>query len=67
MWRYKSHVLALNETRWQDFGGTKSQDENTFIYSGVPSHSNRAKQHRDGLGMLLNKVVKISLLEWYTE
>jgi endonuclease/exonuclease/phosphatase family metal-dependent hydrolase len=58
MRRYKIEILRISETRWTGFGEITIQREGTFIYSRTE------EEHKEGVGMLLSKRDKRSLLEW---
>jgi hypothetical protein len=57
--RYKIEILGVSEVGWGDFGETDSE-QTTFLYSG---RSNE-EQYLNGVGILLTKKAKESLLSW---
>lgn len=59
MRNYKLEILGLSETRWTGFGEIQV-DDITFIYSGKEEN----EEHAEGVGLLLSKNAKKSLLEW---
>jgi exonuclease III len=59
--RYNIEILGLSEVRWNTSGMTTISTGHTIIYSGNP---NKADPHEKGVGFLLNKTSKKSLLEW---
>jgi hypothetical protein len=58
MRRYKTEILGISEIHWTGFGKVTIQREETFIYSGTE------EEHIKGVGILLSKRAKRSLLEW---
>ena len=61
MGRYNIEILGLSEVRWNTSGMTTISTGHTIIYSENP---NKADQHEKGVGFLLNKTSKKSLLAW---
>jgi hypothetical protein len=59
--RYNIEILGLSEVRWNISGMTTISPGHTIIYSGNP---NKVDSHEKGVGFLLNKTSKKSLLEW---
>jgi exonuclease III len=59
MINYKPDVMGLNEIRWKDSGEIKTQNGNFLIFSGVDED----KKHRNGVGFLMNKEARKSLME----
>jgi exonuclease III len=59
--RYNIEILGLSEIRWNTSGITTISTDHTIIYSGNP---NKDDPHEKGVGFLLNKITKKSLLEW---
>lgn len=59
--RYNIEILGLSEVRWNTSGMTTISTGHTIIYSGNP---NKGDPHEKGVGFLLNKTSKKSLLEW---
>lgn len=57
---YKIEILGLSETRWNTFGET-TVDGVTFLFSGRPNENDN---RQEGVGFLLSKSAKNSLLEW---
>ena len=47
--RYRWNVLVLCETRWKNFGETKSEEGNKFFFSG------KEDKHEHGVGFLVHK------------
>jgi hypothetical protein len=56
---YKLDIMGLSEIQWKDSSEIKTQNGN-FIFSGVIEH----KEHRYGVGFLMNKEARKSLKEW---
>jgi hypothetical protein len=54
--------LGTSEVRWNEFGEMTTHDGATFIYSGTPEGDNVS---REGLGILMDKKAKRSLIEWH--
>src|SRR5215469_10400832 len=52
--------MGLSEIRWKDSGEIITQNGNSLIFSGV----GEAKEHRNGVGILMNKEGRKSLMEW---
>ncbi len=61
MQEYRLAVLGLCETRWPDHGEFRSTDDSLLLYSGRPEGEARAS----GVGIILCKETKKSLLEWH--
>lgn len=59
--QYKLDILGLSEVRWNGFGDITAQTGESFIYSGMP---NLDDHHKYGVGMVISKKFKNSLLEW---
>ena len=59
---YGLNILGMSEVRWSEFGETTTHDGATFIYSGRPEGDNVS---REGVGILIGKEVKRSLMEWH--
>jgi hypothetical protein len=53
-------ILGLSETRWNGFGDLELQTGERFLYSG---QENKNDRHQDGVGFLLSKNAKHSLLD----
>jgi hypothetical protein len=58
---YGLSILGMSEVTWSEFGEITTQDRATFLYSGRPEGE---KVSREGVGILLNKDAKRSLIEW---
>lgn len=56
MERYSWHLLGLCETRWKDFGETTTDEGHLLFYSG------ETDTHRNGVGLLVHKDIKASVL-----
>ena len=61
MERYKLDILGLSEVRWTSSGAVVLSSGQTLLFSG-PQNENDNHQH--GVGILLNKKAKSSLMEW---
>jgi exonuclease III len=62
MRKYGLNIMGMNEVRWREFGEMTTHDGATFIYSGKPQDDNTS---REGVGILMDKDAKLSLIEWY--
>ena len=60
MRRYKLHVLGISEVRWLSAGQLTLDTGEELLYSGKPDGST----HEEGVGLLISKESKYSLLEW---
>ena len=60
MTNYKLDVMGLSEIRWKESGEIITQNGNSLIFSGVGED----KEHRNGVGVLMNKEARKSLMEW---
>jgi exonuclease III len=60
MSNYKLDIMGLNEIRWKDNGEIKTQYGNSLIFSGTGED----KKHRNGVGILMNKDARKSLMKW---
>jgi len=60
MTSYKLDSMGLNETRWKENGEIKTQNGNFLIFSGVGEDI----ENRSGVGILMNKEARRSLMEW---
>lgn len=60
MERYKLAIIGLSETRWNGFGEFRLRDGKTLLYSGKEEGEN----HESGVGILLTREARRSLLEW---
>ena len=60
MQKYRLDILGISETRWSQEGQKKLSTEELVIYSG---HEDE-KQHRDGVGLILNKTAQKTLRGW---
>ena len=58
MKRYKWKLLGLCETRWKDNGNLITGDGNLFLYSG------ETKYHRNGVGCMIHKDIKDTVMEF---
>ena len=58
---YGPNILGMGEARWGEFDEMTTQDGVTFLYSGRPEGENTS---REGVGILLDKKTKRSLIEW---
>lgn len=54
---YHLEILGISETRWKDFGEQQIEDF-TLLYSG------QEKKHEYGVGILLTRNARNSLLDW---
>ncbi|OCT72028.1 hypothetical protein XELAEV_18035012mg [Xenopus laevis] len=61
MEEYKIDILGLSEARWTDYGEVKLPNDYIFIYSGTTEES---VEHINGVGILINKNAKKSLMQW---
>ncbi|CAG2189489.1 unnamed protein product [Mytilus edulis] len=59
--RYSIEILGLSEVRWNTSGMTTLNTGHTIIYSG---NKNATDTHDKGVGFMLTKKAKLSLLEW---
>lgn len=59
--RYNLEILGLSEVRWTSSGAVTLSSGHTLLYSGPP---NEDDNHRNGVGFLLSKKAKSSLIEW---
>ncbi|CAG2214705.1 Craniofacial development protein 2 [Mytilus edulis] len=59
--RYSIEILGLSEVRWNTSGMTTLNTGHTIIYSG---NKNATDTHDKGVGFMLTKKAKQSLLEW---
>jgi hypothetical protein len=57
---YKLDIMGLSEIRWKDNGEIKTQYGNSLIFSGAGED----KEHRNGVGILMNKYARRSLMKW---
>jgi exonuclease III len=62
MKNYGLNSLGMSEVRWSEFGEMITQEGATFMYSGRPQDENPS---REGVGILMDKEAKRSLIEWY--
>jgi exonuclease III len=60
MTKYKLDILGLRAIRWKDNGEIQTQNGNSLIFSVAGED----KEHRNGVGILLNKEARKSLMEW---
>ena len=56
----KMDIMSLSEIRWKENGKIKTQNRNSLIFSGFGED----KEHRNGVGILMNKEDRKSLMEW---
>jgi len=56
----KLNITGLSEIRCRDNGEIKTQNGNFLIFSGVGED----KEHRNRVGILMNKEAQKSLMEW---
>jgi hypothetical protein len=56
-------ILGMSEVRWDSFGKIATQNGFTFLYYGY--NADEGPVHHDGVGLLLSKIAKRSLIEWY--
>ena len=59
--RYQLEILALSEVRWNTSGMTTLTTGHKIIFSG---NSDANNIHNKGVGFMLTKKAKRSLLEW---
>ena len=62
MRNYGFNILGMGEVRWREFGEMTTHEGATFIYSGRPQDDNTS---REGVGILMDKEAKRSLIEWH--
>lgn len=55
--RYKMDIMGFSEVRWTGFGELRTTYGETILYSG-------AKEHHRGVGLILSKSGRQSLIEW---
>ena len=60
MTEYKLDLLGLSETRWQESGEFVTAAGQLLVYSGRPYEG----KHEYGVGLILSKAMKKSLIEW---
>ncbi|XP_062532890.1 uncharacterized protein LOC134201663 [Bombyx mori] len=60
MKEYNIHILGLSETRWNGFGETQCDFGYSLLYSGKEEDATREY----GVGLLLSRSAKSSLLSW---
>jgi hypothetical protein len=60
MINYKLDIMGLSEIWWKDNGDIKTQNGNFLVFSGVIED----KEHRNRVGILMNKEARRSLMEW---
>jgi hypothetical protein len=58
---YRLDILGISETRWLDFGEMTVQNRFSFTFSGATGENIK---HRNGVGLLVKKHGKNSLMEW---
>jgi hypothetical protein len=58
---YGLNILGMSEVSWSEFGEMTTQGGATFLFSGKPEGENASLE---GLGILLDKEAKRSLIEW---
>jgi hypothetical protein len=59
--KYDFDNPGVSTVRWNEFGEVRTLAGRTFLYSGRP---NEEDPHLEGVGMLLNKRAKCSLIDW---
>jgi len=59
MTNYKMDIMGLSETRWKGNGEIKTQNGNLLMFSGAGA----GIEHRSGVGILMNKEARRSLME----
>jgi len=60
MTNYKLDITGLSEIWWKDNRETKIQNGNSLIFSVIGED----KEHKKGVGILMNKEARESLMEW---
>ena len=60
MTEYKLDLLGLSETRWRGSGEFVTATGELLVYSGRPDEG----KHEYGVGLILSKAMKKSLIEW---
>lgn len=55
--RYEIDIIGLSEVRWTGFGELKTTSGETILYSG-------AKEHHRGVGLILGRTSRQSMIEW---
>ena len=60
MTNYNLDIMVLSETRLKESSEIKTQNGNFLIFSGVGEDI----EHRGGVGILMNKEARRSLVEW---
>jgi exonuclease III len=60
MTSYNLDIMGLIETKWKENGEIKTQNGNFLMFSGVGEDIG----HRSGVGILMNKEARKSLMEW---
>jgi hypothetical protein len=55
------NILGMSEVRWNEFSEMTTHDGAIFIYSGRPEGDNVS---REGVGILMDRKTKRSLIEW---
>ena len=60
MTNYKLDLLGLSETRWNGSGELTTATGELLIYSGRSDE----KEHEYGVGLILSKAMRKSLIEW---
>jgi aspartate/tyrosine/aromatic aminotransferase len=63
MENYKLDILGMSEVRWDSFREITTQNGFTFLYSGY--NADEGPVRHDGVGLLLSKIAKKSLIEWH--
>ncbi|XP_047111838.1 craniofacial development protein 2-like [Schistocerca piceifrons] len=61
MENYRLDILGLSEVRWPESGEFQTQNGGVLLYAGQTGEDT---MHRNGVGFLLSKSSKKSLLEW---
>ena len=59
MSRYNIQLLGISEMRWANSGKIQLSSGETVIYSGRAD-----ERHEGGVGLIMNKTTKKSLMEW---
>jgi hypothetical protein len=59
--KYDLDILGVSEVGWSEFGEVRTLAGRTFLYSGKP---NEEDPRLEGVGMLLSKRAKCSLIDW---
>jgi hypothetical protein len=56
-------ILGVSEVRWNQFGEINTSGAKTIIFSRRVDEND---EHKEGVGILMTKVVRKSLIEWHS-